>query len=71
MHYITIHYMYTGSPSRRNKLPNSLNPESMLPGSGMDSGVAIIKKLPDAPDNGFFSEKLYRSSMERAFINGL
>lgn len=62
-----------GSPStgRKTKLPASLDTDGSLPGSGMDSGAAIVRKLGEAPDGGFFSEKLHRSATERAFINGL
>ena len=59
-----------GSPSigRRTKLPTSIDPES---GAGMESGATIVRKIGEAPEGGFFSEKLHRSPIERAFINGL
>ena len=61
----------TASPGHKTKLPSSLDPETMLPGNDMNSGASIVKRLPNAPDNGFFSEKVHRSPTERAFINGL
>ncbi|XP_003384623.1 PREDICTED: fermitin family homolog 2-like [Amphimedon queenslandica] len=61
----------TASPGHKTKLPSSLDPEAMLPGNDMNSGASIVKRLPDAPENGFFSDKVYRSATERAFINGL
>ena len=60
-----------GSPGHKNRLPASLDPDAMLPGGGMDSGAVIVRKLGEAPDGSFFSEKLNRSSIEKAFINGL
>ena len=45
--------------------------DTALPGTGIDSGAVILRRLENAPDGGFFSEKLHRSSIEKAFLNGL
>ena len=62
-----------GSPSSRRKprLPQlAMSPDQRLTMGGASSGIQI-KRLPDATETSFFSEKLQRSIQEKAFINGL
>ena len=42
-----------------------------ISGGGAGTGAVILKKLEKAPEGGFFSEKLHRSNIEKAYINGL
>lgn len=61
------------SSPRKMRMPSigtGLEPDQLGPGS-MSTGAEILHQLPSAPDGGFFTEKLQRSVMEKAFINGL
>ena len=62
-----------GSPSmhRKPRLPQlALSPDQRMSLGGVTSGIQA-KKLPDAPEMSFFSEKLQRTLQEKSFINGL
>ena len=64
-----------GSPSRRRKYPAmALSPaqRERQEGSGSNVPSALNKThLGEAPDGGFFSEKIHRTIHEKSFINGL
>ncbi len=66
-----------GSPStsrkgRMKSLAHALeHQDPTIAGGGAGTGATIVRKIIKAPDGGFFSEKLNRSNIEKAFINGL
>lgn len=63
-----------GSPStqRKARLPQLAMAPDQRPtlGGAANTGV-IVKKLPEAHETGFFSEKIQRTLYEKAYVNGL
>jgi len=59
-----------GSPARRRKYPSlALSPAQRSAQEGPSS--MLKSSLGEAPDGGFFSEKIGRTTAEKCFINGL